>query len=89
MSWSYRGVGRPKPLAEAAAASLAAVKCAEPEETIKAKVAEIIGTCLAAFPDDGAVEIEAHGSQSTDSSKPGVAVNSLTVNIKPLYGFVG
>jgi hypothetical protein len=60
----------------------------EPEETIKGKVAEIIETCLSAFPADSAVQIEASGSQSTDGTKLGIAVNTLTVGIKPIYGFI-
>ncbi len=86
MSWSFSGVGKPAALADRARASLSNIKCREPEETIKGKVAEIVEECLAAFPAGSAVQIEASGSQST--ADDGTALNSLSLNIKPLYGFV-
>lgn len=88
MSWSFYGVGKPAAVARKAKADLSAYKCAEPEETVKAKVSDIIDACLSAFPAGAAVQIEASGSQSTDSATPGKAVNTLSVVIRPLYGFV-
>lgn len=88
MSWSFYGVGKPKAVAAKARKDLSAYKCMEPEETVKAKVADIIDVCLSAFPDASSVQIEASGSQSTDSTKPGTATNQLSIKILPLYGFI-
>lgn len=88
MSWSFNGIGKPAAVAKRAAAELSRVKCHEPEETVKAKVIEILGVALDAFPGDTAVKVEAYGSQSVDSTQPGKARNSLTLKIEPLYGFM-
>lgn len=88
MSWSFYAVGKPAAVLNKARAELTRYKCSEPEETIKGKVLNILEASLLAFPSDAAVQIEACGSQTTDSSKPNTAVNTLSVAIKPLYGFV-
>lgn len=93
MSWSVGAVGRPSAVAAKLAKDLASIKCSEPEETIKNEVASILATALAAYPDTYAVTVLANGSQSPgyDPSKPGASmglVNSLTLSVSPLYGFV-
>lgn len=88
MSWSYNGCGRAGALIAVAQASLANVKCAEPEETVKAKVSEIIETALTAYPANTAVKVVAHGSQSTRSPADGGIINSVSLTIEPIYGFV-
>ena len=89
MSWSYNGVGRAGKVAEAAAAALKQVKCAEPEESIKNKVSDLIAASLAAFPANTAVKISASGSQSkAQDYEEGQAVNSVYITIEPLWGFV-
>ncbi|MCC8945982.1 hypothetical protein H8A97_12955 [Bradyrhizobium sp. Arg62] len=86
MSWSVSGIGKTPAVKERVISQLNGIKCAEPEETIKGKVGEIIATALDAFPSDCAVQITASGSQYSPS---GVGVvNSLNVEIKPIYGFV-
>lgn len=89
MSWSISAVGKPAATAASIATQIEGQSCSEPEQSIKAKVGEIIAIALAAFPDTNAVEVTASGSQScidyTDPAKG--ATNSLTVNIKPLWNF--
>lgn len=75
------------------AKDIAAIRCSEPEETIKNGVAAIVAAALAAYPDTYAVSVIASGSQGPgyDPGKPGTPmgqVNSLNVTISPLYGFV-
>lgn len=86
MSWNFNAVGKPASVARKAAEDLDRIRCYEPEQTIKAKVIEIIATALGAYPADAAVRIEAYGSQNTGASEN--AVNQLSVKIEPLYGFV-
>lgn len=93
MSWSVSGVGRAAAVARKLQNDCAAIKCAEPEETIKNCVATIIATALAAYPESYAVSVGASGSQGPgyDPTKVGAVlgmVNSLSVSISPLYGFV-
>lgn len=90
MSWSTSAVGRPAAVAVAIAKQISSIKCQEPEETIKAKVGEIVAAALAVFPEGSAVMVTASGSQSyKDYNKPELgASNSLNFEIKPLYGFV-
>jgi hypothetical protein len=87
MSWSFYGVGKPPAVLAKARKDLAAVKCMEPEETIKTGVLGILEVSLSNYPADAAVRVRAQGSQNVDSSKPGAA-NTLTVEIENLYGFV-
>jgi hypothetical protein len=90
MSWSFNGVGKPAAVLAKARTDLARIKCAEPEETIKNKVLDILEASLSVMPASTAIDIKASGSQSmvdySDASK-GVS-NSLIMEIKPLYGFV-
>lgn len=88
MSWSFTCTGKTAAAAVAVKAKeeLARYRCAEPEETIKAKVSDVIETCLAAFPEQSAVTIKAYGSQSVVAD--GKAINNLSITIEPLYGFV-
>ena len=87
MSWSFYGVGKPKALAAKAEVDLSRIVCMEPEQTIKVLVGKIIAAALEASPDNGAVQIEASGSQSTDSTV-GTITNQLSLKITPIYGFV-
>ena len=89
MSWSFGAVGKPAALLEKARKDLGAIKCAEPEETIKTKCLNIIEASLLVFPPNTAVEVKAGGSQyCADSKKPNELVNSLSFEIKPIWGFV-
>lgn len=93
MSWSVSAVGRPAAVAAKLAKDIASIKCMEPEETIKNGVGTIIAAALAAYPESYAVTVSANGSQGPgyDPNKSGATVgqvNSLTVSISPLYGFV-
>ena len=85
MSWSFHAIGKPAAVAEKTKAALGNYKLAEPEETIKSKVIDIVGTALAAYPEASAVSVEAYGSQS--SGADGIT-NDLKIEIKHLYGFV-
>lgn len=88
MSWSISAVGKPAAVIKSVTARLNAIKCKEPEETIKASVGEIITTALAAFPEEYAVQVDANGSQTDAQGEPGKVINNLSFTIKPLYGFV-
>lgn len=93
MSWSVSAVGRVGAVAQKVEKDIAAIKCSEPEETIKNGIGGIIAHALAAYPQSYAVTVSASGSQSPnyDPSNPGVrsgVINSLNVSISPLYGFV-
>lgn len=85
MSWSFSGIGKPEAIIAKAKTDLA-YKCAEPEETIKGKVIEIIESALGAFPATTAVQVEAYGSQT--AAADGKASNQLQFKITPLYGFI-
>lgn len=93
MSWSFYAMGKPAAVAAKAKKELSGFKCAEPEETLKASVIQIIETSLLAMPDAGAVKIEAHGSQSPaldarHNRVEGRFDNNLKLSIEPIYGFV-
>ncbi|OHC35503.1 MAG: hypothetical protein A2Y50_09090 [Pseudomonadales bacterium RIFCSPLOWO2_12_59_9] len=87
MSWSVSAIGKPSAVAEKLASQFAAIKCMEPEETIKNHVASAVAVALKAFPASYAVKVDASGSQSTSHAEPGVASNQLSVKIEPLWGF--
>lgn len=89
MSWSVSAVGKPAAVAAKLAADFARITCNEPEASIKNNTATSIASALAAMPGSCAVQVEASGSQYVpDASKPEVAINTLSVKIVPLYGFV-
>lgn len=90
MSWSASGVGKAGVLAGKLALEFDRVKCAEPEQTIKDQVAQIVQLALSAFPPDMPVRVNASGSQqSVDFSDPNAPkVNQLNVTIEPIWGFL-
>jgi hypothetical protein len=63
------------------------VRCAEPEQSIKAAVVAIIEQALTAYPSGAAVRVTGQGSQSIGSSGRD-AINSLDLKIESLFGFV-
>lgn len=85
MSWSVSQIGKAFAVAERVAAEIARIKCIEPEETVKNHVGAAIAAALAAYPADFVVEVEASGSQYSPSGHP---VNSLSVKVRPIHGFV-
>lgn len=87
MSWSFHGAGKPVALAAKVKVDLARYTLFQPEAAIKDKAVEIIELALGAYPPDAVVRIEAAGSQQTDHARGG-AINSLTLKIEPIYGFV-
>jgi hypothetical protein len=93
MSWSISVVGKAGAVATKVTEQLTRIKCSEPEETIKNSVGSILITALAAYPGNSAVSVSASGSQgsaydSEGKPVPGSHVNSLSVALTPLYGFV-
>lgn len=88
MSWSFCALGRPKSVLKKARSDLTLYKCMEPEEEIKMNVLDILDKALAVFPDDSAVEVTAMGSQSSMATGKNKCINSLSVTIKPLHGFL-
>jgi hypothetical protein len=85
MSWSVTAVGKPRAVAAKIAAQFEAIKCYEPEETIKKSVAAALAAALEAYPETTAVNVQASGSQS---GKELPVTNSLSVKLETLYGFV-
>jgi hypothetical protein len=90
MSWSFSAIGKPAAVAKKIADELEKYPCSEPEQSIRHKVGEALQVALAAFPGNAAVQIDASGSQSTQSgaNEPNTAINNLSVKIQPIYGFV-
>lgn len=89
MSWSFTGVGRAKPLSAKIKDDLSKMKCSEPEESIKNKVAEALVLAVGSFPGLATVSVTASGSQYVpDSSKPNEAINSLQIKVEQLWNFV-
>jgi hypothetical protein len=94
MSWSVGENGRASAVAKKIAEAFAGMhKCAEPEEAIKIAVAKIIADALAAYHPNEAVKVTASGSQFEPygpDGKPtgdGHKINSLQVDIAPIYNF--
>lgn len=89
MSWSVNAIGKPAAVAAKLAIDFAKNRCVEPEETLKNMVADIVAGALAVYPPNLAVRVEAGGSQhAADASKPTELVNSLKIEIAPVYGFL-
>jgi hypothetical protein len=90
MSWSVAKVGKAAAVREKLAEDFNRIKCSEPEETIKNLVRDAIHTELGAYPPNFPVRVEACGSQSTpDYSKaPHEILNSMSVKLEPVHGFV-
>lgn len=89
MSWSFYAIGKPRAVLESARKQLSAIKCAEPEETIKGKFLSMLEASMLVMPDASAVRIEANGSQSARAAgEDGRFTNSFSAKIEPLYGFV-
>ena len=89
MSWSVSAIGKAGPVAAKVAADLAAVKCSEPEETIKNTIGNVIAIALKEFPPDFPVRVRASGSQYSPSGTPSTPqINQLSVTLEPIYGFV-
>lgn len=86
MSWSFSASGRPAAVAEKMRADLGRQPCAEPEESIKSGIVDVLGAALSAYPERSAVTVSASGSQGTDAD--GRHVNSLTVRLEPIWGFI-
>ena len=86
MSWTFYAAGKPLALIEKVKTDLGHIKCAEPEESIKAQAIDILTTCLTAYPPDVAVKIIANGRQDKDLN--GLARNNLLIELTELYGFV-
>lgn len=93
MSWSVNAIGKPTAVSARIAKEIAAIKCTEPEESIKNLVGAMVSAALAAYPDFYAVKVEANGSQSPgyspDTHQSTGLVNSLSVSIVPFYNFLG
>lgn len=85
MSWSFSGLGKPHAVFAKAKKDLTQYKCAEPEESIKQMVLNILDKSLSAYPESYAVHVEASGSQSSVGEDK---VNQLRIDIHQLYGFI-
>lgn len=85
MSWSVSGVGRASALRDKVAKQFDGINCAEPEQTIKNKVAAIVDISLQAMRGDQAVKVSCSGSQYVDGQGQ---INTVRVEVEPIYGFV-
>jgi hypothetical protein len=91
MSWYVQGVGNPEPLLRNLTEQIERVTCMEPEQSIKAKVGEVLALALEAMPAHQPVKVNASGSQSVESNPDGPPThftNTLTLTIEPLWGYV-
>lgn len=86
MSWSFSAIGKPLAILAKAEKDLNSIRCAEPEESIKDKVLEIIKAAMADCPGTQVIQIKAGGSQHPLPN--GKYTNSLSIEIAPIYGFV-
>lgn len=94
MSWSVSAVGKPHAVLEKIVTQFDGMTpCDGVEEDVRQNIKGIIMKALEAYPKSGrAVRVEAHGSQSdphwgsADQGKH--VVNTLSVRIEELYGFV-
>jgi hypothetical protein len=94
MSWSVSAQGKPVAVRDAIAKQFAAISCTQPEEDIKESVAESIASALSFYPPDVPVKVIASGSQQdpdwgkkTEENR-GLRINSLSVSIEPIWGFL-
>ena len=88
MSWSVQCFGKPAAVRTKVAESFASIRCNEPEQSIANAAASMIDSALAAFPPEYPVKIAAAGSQyQPDAGKPEI-INSLSLSIEAVYGFV-
>ena len=93
MSWSVAAIGKPAAALKSLTEQFDRITCTEPEQSIKSLVKTAIEKALAAYPESSAVDVRASGSQSQaygpdNKLAEGKFTNQLSVEIKPLYGFV-
>lgn len=88
MSWSISSIGKPAAVAKEVARRAASVRCAEPEESVKNTVAEIVAKLAATMPIASVVKVEASGSQAKSYDQADALTHSLSVKIETVYGFV-
>lgn len=89
MSWSVSAVGKATAVRKSIADQFTRNTCAEPEETVRQTAAKLLDAALAAQDDNQPVEVTASGSQGFKdwNAKTGVS-NQLTMNVRPIYGYV-
>lgn len=89
MSWSISALGRAGAVRKSIADQFSRNTCAEPEETVRQNAAKLLDEALAAQDESQPVEVSASGSQSYKdwTAKTGVS-NQLTMQVRPLHGFV-
>ena len=90
MSWSVSAVGKAPAVRKKIADDVAKMSpCSEPEETVKQNLVASIGAALATFPPNTAVRVEASGSQyAPDSKAPTELLNTVSLKIEPIGGFI-
>ena len=86
MSWNVSGVGKVSAVAKKIASDFDAIKCAEPEETIKRMAADTIAKALGSIAPEFAARVSASGSQYVHDGV--VKYNQLKIEVEPLWGFV-
>lgn len=86
MSWSLSAIGKPAAVATKLATEFATGNYNEPEATVRKAVASAIAAALKAYPAASAVKVEAAGSQN--GSGPTEVINSLSVKVESVYGFI-
>lgn len=81
-SWSVSACGKPAAVAVKIQSDINAYKCIDPEESVKQAAGAAIAAALAAQPEGAHVQVIARGSQTADYE------NFLTIEVKPMFGFV-
>ena len=85
MSWSVSAIGKPAAVAAKVQKDISAYKCVDPEEGVKQAAGAAIAAALGAQNPSSAVKVEASGHQSGTGE---TAVNTLKIEVTPVYGFV-
>lgn len=89
MSWSVSAIGKAAAVRKSIADQFTKNTCAEPEEAVRQNAAKLLDEALAAQDQSQPVEVSASGSQSYKDyvAKTGVT-NQLTMQVRPLHGFI-
>ena len=93
MSWSISSVGKVYAVVAQVADLVDSGEVLvhiEPERQLRRDIGDLIGKTLAAYPDEAVVRVDASGSQYTpDFKAPEKVINTLSLKVEVIYGFVG
>jgi len=86
MSWSFQAVGKPEAVAKAATAAMEKNPCAQPEEAYRLDALAYITKAACQLIGATAVQVNASGSMWKDGDT--VRSHTLSLEFRPLHGFV-